>query len=99
MVDFARSRAANLKPRLKLRTFPAVILLTAALALSAGAESGEDWPRLLGPRANGVSSETNLLNQWPSNGPPVLWEKAIGTGYGAPSVIGNRLVVHHRLGD
>jgi outer membrane protein assembly factor BamB len=29
----------------------------------------------------------------------VLWEKKIGTGYGAPSVVGNRLVLHHRIDD
>src|ERR1043166_231687 len=60
-------------------------------------DSGEDWPRLLGPLGNGVSRETGLLSQWPSNGPPVLWDKSIGTGYGAPSVLGDRLVFHHRV--
>ncbi len=59
----------------------------------------EDWPCLLGPRANGISDETNLLDQWPTNGLPLLWEKSIGTGYGAPSVFGDRLVFHHRIGD
>ncbi len=61
--------------------------------------AAEDWPQFLGPRANGTSSETGLLQSWPTNGPPLLWEKKIGTGYGAPSVIGNRLVFHHRIGD
>jgi outer membrane protein assembly factor BamB len=60
---------------------------------------GEDWPRFLGPRANGVSSETGLLEQWPTNGPPLLWEKNIGTGYSAPSVRGELVVLHHRLKD
>jgi outer membrane protein assembly factor BamB len=73
------------------------LLSTAALF---GAENGgEDWPRFLGPQANGVSDETGLLDQWPSNGPPVRWEASIGTGYGAPSVLGQRLVLHHRIGD
>jgi outer membrane protein assembly factor BamB len=58
----------------------------------------EDWPRFLGPNANGVSGETGLLDKWPSNGPRVLWEKSIGTGYSAPSVRGNRIVLHHRIG-
>ncbi len=59
----------------------------------------ENWPQLLGPHANGTSLETGLLQSWPTNGPAVLWEKKIGTGYGAPSVMGNRLVFHHRVGD
>jgi outer membrane protein assembly factor BamB len=58
-----------------------------------------DWPRFLGPRANGISDETGLLEKWPANGPPLVWEKSIGTGYGAPSVIGQKLVFHHRIGD
>ena len=39
-----------------------------------------------------------MINEWSSNGPPLLWEKKIGTGYGAPAIVGNRLVVHHRIG-
>jgi len=66
---------------------------------AAGQARAADWPQLLGPTANGVSTETRLLEKWPAAGPPVLWEKAIGAGYGAPSVLGGRLVVHHRVGD
>jgi outer membrane protein assembly factor BamB len=62
------------------------------------AAAGQDWPQLLGPTANGVSVETGLLDRWPTNGPPLVWEKQIGTGYGAPSVRGNVLVLHHRIG-
>lgn len=60
---------------------------------------GEDWPCFLGPRHTGISGETGLLAQWPKEGPPQLWDHAVGTGYSAPSVIGNRLVIHHRLKD
>jgi outer membrane protein assembly factor BamB len=75
------------------------ILQGLALLLSlATFASGEDWPQFLGPRANGISSETNLLANWSTNGPPILWSKAIGTGYSAPSVRGELLVLHHRIG-
>lgn len=60
---------------------------------------GEDWPQFLGPRDNGVSGETGLLAKWPEKGPPILWSKEVGTGYSAPSVRGNQLVVHHRVRD
>lgn len=56
------------------------------------------WPQFLGPHANGTSAETGLLEGWSTNGPPLLWQKEIGAGYSAPSVLGNRLVLHHRLG-
>jgi outer membrane protein assembly factor BamB len=59
----------------------------------------EDWPQFLGPRANGISGETNLLEKWPTNGPPLVWQKSIGTGYSAPSVRDGLLVLHHRVKD
>jgi len=61
-------------------------------------ESG-DWPQFRGPHGNGISDETGLLDRWPTNGPPIVWEKKIGTGYGAPSVLAERLILHHRVGD
>ena len=75
------------------------LFLWATFACSGSESPGSDWPQFLGPRGNGISSETGLIDKWPSNGPPVLWEKKIGTGYGAPSVLGNRLVLHHRVDD
>ena len=68
-------------------------------SLWAAESTGEDWPRFLGPRGDGVSSETGLLEKWPAKGPPLLWEKQVGAGYSAPSVRGSRLVLHHRVGD
>jgi outer membrane protein assembly factor BamB len=59
----------------------------------------DDWPQFLGPHANGVSDETGLLQKWPTNGLPLVWEKKIGAGYGAPSVRGELLVFHHRVAD
>lgn len=59
--------------------------------------TGEDWPIFLGPTGDGVSKETGLAATWPKGGPPMIWSKEVGTGYSAPSVLGNRLVVHHRL--
>ena len=86
-------------------TFPAVRapllpLYSLFLALAASfAGSAADWPRFLGPTADGRSPETGLLDAWPAQGPPVVWEKKTGTGYSAPSILGDRLVLHHRLGD
>jgi outer membrane protein assembly factor BamB len=72
-----------------------------ALALVCGSIRAEDWPRFLGPRADGTSSETNLIDSFPEGGPKIVWEAVIGTGYSAPSVRtmpnGERLLVlHHR---
>lgn len=71
----------------------AALLLGVALPVLA-----EDWPRFLGPRADNTSVETGLLEKFPTNGVPIVWEKKIGTGYSAPSILGGQLVLHHRLG-
>ncbi len=72
------------------------LLLVATFPLTA---VGEDWPRFLGPRGDNTSTETGLLEKWPTNGPPLLWEKTVGSGYSAPSIRGELLVLHHRLAN
>lgn len=71
-----------------------VVLLANAWIICA-----DDWPRFLGPRGDGVSEETGLLDRWPAEGPRLLWQREIGSGYSAPSVRGQRLVLHHRIGE
>jgi outer membrane protein assembly factor BamB len=58
----------------------------------------EDWPGFLGLRGDSISHETGLLKSWPDQGPPLAWKKTVGTGYSAPSIRGDLLVLHHRLG-
>lgn len=67
--------------------------------LSCGSITAADWPQFLGPTANGVSTETGLIDRIPTNGPPQVWKRDIGTGYSAPSVRGGKLVLFHRLKD
>ena len=76
----------------------AALILVAAFA-GLPACHGDDWPFFLGPRGDGTSAETGLLDRWPEAGPPVLWKKKVGEGYSAPSIRGDRLVFFHRVGD
>jgi len=76
--------------------FPiAICLLSCALS---GA-FGNDWPEFMGPTHDQISNETGLLDRFPQDGPPLVWEKAVGKGYSAPSVRGDLLVAFHRLGN
>ncbi len=75
------------------------IALWVGLNAIAGDLTGDDRPQFLGPHDNGTSGETGLMDRWPTNGVPIPWTKEIGTGYGAPSVRGDRLVLHHRIGN
>jgi len=68
-----------------------------AIFLSAQANSIGDWPKFLGPNADGTSAETGLLSKIPPAGPAVHWKRTVGTGYSAPSVLDQKLVLFHRL--
>jgi outer membrane protein assembly factor BamB len=59
----------------------------------------EDWPCFLGPRHNGFSAETKLLQKFPPGGPTLVWEMKKGQGYAEPAVAGNRLVLFHRVDE
>src|SRR4026209_1123590 len=57
------------------------------VALNAAA----DWPQGQGPDRTGISKETGLLQQWPANGPAVVWSaQNLGNGYGSQAVAGAR---------
>lgn len=58
-----------------------------------------DWPQLHGPARDGHSAETKLNWNWPKDGPKVAWKLDVGTGWAAPVVAGERLIVFHRIDD
>ena len=74
-------------------------LLLLGLLFAPPNSRAEDWPWFLGPRHTGESAETNVSLDWSKSPPPTLWKQSIGTGYSAPSVLGDRVVVHHRQGN
>lgn len=66
-----------------------IVCLTASWA--------NDWPSFRGSDRSGVSKETGLLQAWPENGPPLLWEgKGAGRGYSSLAIAGGRI---YTLGD
>jgi len=70
-------------------------LLLASLPLLVAA----DWPQHLGPSRNGHSAETGLLRSWPKEGPAIVWQRDVGSGWSGPVVAGGRLILFHRIGD
>jgi outer membrane protein assembly factor BamB len=91
-------RASALRFEVHRRAANFALAIAAVSLLTVISASAEDWPRFLGPRADNTSLETNLIEKFPTNGVPIFWDKAVGTGYSAPSVWGNQLVLHHRIG-
>ncbi len=69
-----------------------LILLTAGCVGDFASALGADWPQWRGPRRNGATAETGLLQQWPADGPPLRWQRTdLGSGYGSPAVVGSHL--------
>lgn len=66
--------------------------------LAEGART-TDWPSFLGPNHNMVVPETKLLAEFPPAGPRAMWEVTKGAGYAAPAVVGDKLLLFHRVGD
>src|SRR5687767_4815521 len=56
-----------------------------------------DWPQWRGPKRDGHSTETALLQQWPPDGPPLLWKtNGLGAGYSSVSVAAGKI---YTMGD
>jgi outer membrane protein assembly factor BamB len=78
-----------------LRTLlAAVSLFVAATVLPAA-----DWPQYLGPTRNAFYAGADLADAWPKEGPPVAWQKKLGSGWAGPIVSGGKVVVFHRVAD
>jgi outer membrane protein assembly factor BamB len=66
--------------------------LAACLLFPAFLSLADDWPQWRGPARDGHSRESGLLQEWPQEGPKLLWQvDHVGSGYAAPSVVGERL--------
>ena len=65
----------------------------------------KDWPQFRGPHRDGISLETNLLREWPKEGPPLLWNskkasgKSIGVGYSSISIVDGKIFTMGDLMD
>jgi len=51
-----------------------------AALLSASTALAGDWPQFLGPKRNGISAETGLIQSWPADGLTEVWRVDGGQG-------------------
>ena len=63
------------------------------------AGGAEDWPKWLGPRGDGISRETGLLEKWPEEGPKKLWQAKVGIGFSSPVAVEGRVYLMHTTPD
>ena len=58
------------------------------------------WPQWRGPRRDGICDEVGLLEEWPAEGPRLVWQtNGLGRGYSAPVIVGDRLFLAGDVGD
>ena len=69
--------------------------MVAALPVRAPALDG-DWPQYGGPAADFNVQSGTLADEWPADGPPRIWERALGGGYSAIVSEGKRLYTMYR---
>jgi outer membrane protein assembly factor BamB len=73
--------------------------LVMMLCLASGvAAATEDWPRWLGPRGDGISHETTLIQPWPK-GLRKVWSAPVGRGFASPIAVDGRVYVFHAVGN
>jgi len=70
-----------------------------ALILAATHAGAADWPTILGPTRDGVSTEKGIIAPWPKAGLKQLWECELGVGYAPPVVAAGKLYHFDRFAD
>jgi outer membrane protein assembly factor BamB len=75
------------------------LLLAAVFAVTTVGGAVTDWPQFLGPARNGSYAGPPLAEAWGAAGPKVLWRKQVGQGFAGPAVVGNRVILFHRVGN
>lgn len=71
----------------------------ALIALACAAVSAQDWPQILGPNRNGIYTGPPIVPSFPRTGPPRLWIRDVGAGFAGPAVVGDRLILFHRVNN
>lgn len=95
---------------LRLRTGPArsrftdifcdwLLVLIGWNCVANGLALAGDWPRWRGPNLDGISTEKDWTDQWPAQGPNVLWQVSVGTGFSSVSVSQGRAYTMGNTGN
>ena len=74
----------------RLGGFVLVCVVALVRITADGAEPGgaPGWPQWRGPTFDSISNETDLLDQWPVEGPAVVWTRELGQGYSSFIAVG-----------
>jgi outer membrane protein assembly factor BamB len=70
-----------------------------ALLLLHAVVAAQDWPQILGPNRNGIYTGPEIVPSLPRSGPPQMWTRDVGAGFAGPAVVGERLILFHRVNN
>jgi outer membrane protein assembly factor BamB len=79
--------------RLNRNFFSFICSIYFVCSTNAFALAIQDWHQWMGPNRDNVWNETGILEQFPKNGPAVLWRTPIAGGYAGPAVANGRVYV------
>ena len=79
------------------RSLPLLAVLLAVWAAGITLVA-QDWPQFLGPQRDGTYAGPPIADSWPRGGPTRVWERRVGAGFAGPVVVGDRLILFHRVG-
>ena len=64
-------------------------LITSPVTKSSGS-----WPRFRGPDYDNICKDpTPVADNWPAEGPPVIWQVALGEGHAAPAIYDGKVYI------
>jgi len=74
------------------RACSATLVWLLCLGATTARLAADDWPNWRGPNRDAICRETGLLQQWPPEGPKLLWKATgLGVGYSGPAIVGTTL--------
>src|SRR5882724_4340708 len=86
---YETNRTLEMKSAISLQWASAISLALISQVYNAKAD---DWPQWMGPHRDGVWREKGVVEEFSTEGPPVLWRTAVNRGYCGPSVAGGRIL-------
>ncbi len=80
------------------RSLRSAFVAGAVAALLVPESTAQDWPQFRGPERDGIVPSIETVKAFPRGGPELVWERSVGSGFSAPVVTGDHVLLFHRRG-
>src|SRR4051794_37669470 len=94
MYFLRKSRMGMMAKKIALGLVAAAACALSCRAAAAADDTRATWPGWRGKDRNALNNEKGLLQDWPKEGPKLLWTfDAAGAGYGQPAIVGDEMFI------